>query len=384
MPFKNKKLILPAAFSAVLLLILLLNVRFNIKGYFEGFYLVKDKKSGKYELADHLFVGKGEKLIYGSSVKQEWISLLMPRHREDIAHLYFEWNSHDGSGFVNNHFPDGTRLVTYLGRYLDDDQEIHGLFVGGGLPAVIEQNINYNMNNSGMTYFDGNRWFHIWCSVNEGIVSSVSGEVFTPSRWEFTGSRVESKSSEKIVLSSNHKVVVDKVPLSIDRKMTFTAGAPYLALEVRITNRGATPVFFAYNYGDEPWVGYYGTSLGDVGWVRDRIINFEESVDSSKYSYAGFADLGNRVIGERPIYTNLANFIEWFGEVKPYVYLANNMNFPPEQGKKIPLESNERFLGLQWQRSLMPSESLTIQLAVGMAKFDPSTGIPEKPPVTWP
>jgi hypothetical protein len=59
------------------------------------------------------------------------------------------------------------------------------------------------------------------------------------------------------------------------------------------------------------------------------------------------------------------------------------MNHLPEAGKKVPLESNERFVGLSWQRRLAPSESSTIRLAVGMALHNPKTGIPEKPATKW-
>jgi hypothetical protein len=107
-------------------------------------------------------------------------------------------------------------------------------------------------------------------------------------------------------------------------------------------------------------------------------------LDVSKYSYIGMADIGNSVIGEKPVYTNLANFLEWFGPEKPaFAYFTNSLDHAPAKAGTVPLESNERFEGLQWERWLNPAESATIRLAVGMAKFNPKTGIPEKPPTTW-
>jgi hypothetical protein len=219
---------------------------------------------------------------------------------------------------------------------------------------------------------------------SEGLGSAVTNSTLTPAKWEFIGSGVESRSKDNVVIASEHKAVIDGVPVNISRKMHFTAGETYFTLEIRITNTGSEPLSYNYFYGDEPWVGYYGTSLGDVGWVKDRIVPYEEMIDTKKYSYIGMADIGNRVIGEQPRYTNLANFLEWFGPEQPEAaYFTNDMNSMPKADKKIPLQSNERFVGLVWERRLDPAESATIRLAIGMAAFNPKTGIPEKPPTAW-
>lgn len=375
-----------AALSVALFAFLFQNVRYSIKGHFEGLYLLHDREAGKYELADHLFVGEGKSLIYGKNftlLQQSFLGKYLPSHNEDRPHLHSDWNPHDGSGVVSQHFPNGTQLVTYFGRYLDGYEEVHGLFVGGGMPEVVEADTNYNMNKSGMTFGDGRRWYHIWCSVNEGIGSVGSKMIMTPSTWKFLGSRVENRSDSNVVITSNHQVELNGVPVRVDRRASFSAGDPYFTLQIGITNQGTVPVTYEYNYGDEPWVGYYGTSLGDVGWVKDRLLYYEEMIDSSTYRYAGIVDSGNRVIGEQPIYTNLANFIEWFGPERPLVYIANSQGHLPQAGKEIPLESNERFIGLVWQRTLLPGERAQIQLAIGMATFDPRRGVPVKPQTTW-
>jgi hypothetical protein len=387
---KTQKFILITALPMAVIALLLLTdvfVETDFFGHFEGIYLLKDPKGNKFELTDHLYVGREKQILYAidfTANRYARFRQLLPEHREDHNHLHCEWNPRDGSGIVTNQFPDGTALVTYLGRYLDDNQEVHGLFVGGGLPETVESNVSYNMNNSGMTYFDGKRWYHIWCSVNEGITSALSGKSYTPSKWEFIGSGLEKKSDRTVVITSSHRVVVDTVPLRIDRRMTFTAGEYYLNLEIRITNIGTGPLNFKYLYGDEPWVGFYGTSLGDVGWTKDGIVSHEEFVDTTRHTYVGIADLGNRAIGEQPVYTNLADFIEWFGPERPdFAYFTNNLAHLPIKGSKVPLESNERFVGLQWDNMLAPEQSKTIRLAVGMAFINPKTGLPEKPPTYW-
>jgi hypothetical protein len=186
------------------------------------------------------------------------------------------------------------------------------------------------------------------------------------------------------VIKSSHKIVIDNVPVHIDRRMSFTAGEPYLNLEIRLTNNGTVPLKYNYLYGDEPWVGFYGTSLGDVGWARDRLVSYEEYLDPKTNDYIGMADIGNRVIGEKSVYTNLADFIEWFGEERPdYIYFTNDLAKLPRKGTQVPLESNERFVGLQWEGWLAPAKPATIRLAVGMANVSMTTGMPVKPPTTW-
>ncbi len=384
----KKRVLIPLICITAIAAVALFNtyVTIHLGGHFEGFYLLKDTPSGKYEFTDHLFVGREKQIIYTLDLNNSYFRIargLFHQHNENSNHLHCEWNPKDGNGMVSSYFADGTALVTYLGRYLDDAREVHGLFVGGGLPETVASNTNYNMNNSGMTYFDGKRWYHIWCSVNEGIGSELTGISITPAAWEFLGSRVERRSSDNVILTSSHKTVVNEIPVRIDRKMNFTAGQTYFNLAITITNIGTAPLEYSYLYGDEPWVGYYGTSLGDVGWVKDRIVSYEEMIDTTKYSFVGMADIGNRVIGEQPVYTNLANFIEWFGPERPTdAYFTNNLNQLPETGK-VPLDSNERFVGVHWERILAPLESATIRLAIGMAVMNPQTGIPEKPATVW-
>jgi len=359
----------------------------HFEGHLEGLFLFKNKQTGQFTLTDHLLVGNEKQLIYALNFRNNsyrMVSRLFPHHKEGVDHLHVEWHPKDGSGLVSSYFADGTGLVTYLGRYLDAEEEVHGLFVGGGLPETVESNVAYNMNNSGMTYYDGKRWYHIWCSVNEGIVNPLTGNSFTPSKWEFLGSRVEKRSDSNVIITSSHRIAINQVPLKIDRKMSFTAGEPYLNLDIKVTNTGTVPVNFNYLYGDEPWVGYYGTSLGDVGWTSDGIVEYETFVDTKTHSFIGMADLGNRLIGERPVYTNLADFIEWPQEARPdRAYFINDQNKMPQKGTKVPLESNERFLGVEWQRTLQPAESTTFRLAIGMAPFNPANGRPQKPNTTW-
>ena len=360
-------------------------VRFDIKWHYEGLFLLKGHHDWRWELKDHLYVGDGERLLLAWDWNDPRYRLFRYRHPHVAApHLYLEWDNTDGSGFIRNFLADGTYIFTSFGRFANDDGKyVHGLFIGGTLPANILGNDNSSMNMSGMAYRDETRWYHLWCNVNEALISPYTRTPVVPSDWKFLGSRIISGGSHTVVLSSSHAAELDAVPLRIDRIAYLQAGKPYLLLTVTIRNIGRTRANYYYVYGDEPWTGNYGSSRGNVGWVKDGLVQYEGVIDSRKYSWAGMFDYGNSVIGEGHDFTGTASFIQWFGKEVPEVYFANDGNGVSESGTPMPLHSETRFIGLQWgPRQLAPGESATYVMAIGMAKRDPVSGFPRKPDVS--
>jgi hypothetical protein len=367
------------------LILLFCTVHFDIKGHFDGIFLLQGREGWRYELKDDLYVGDGDRLIWNIDFYDPGFRLSQKIYpfKPGEAHLYYEWDDKDGSGFIRNLLGDGTQILTCFGRYMDDDKKyVHGLFVGGGLPASVAGGDNVYMDETGMAFYDRTRWHHVWCNVNEGIISGT-GQALTPSKWEFLGSKVIDESSKTLAIASHHKAVVDGVPLLIDRHVYLNAGDTFFILTINLTNIGSVPARFTYVYGDEPWVGNYGSSRGNVGWVKDRLIEYEAVLDSTRYTYAGFYDYGNSAAGEEHRFTGTANFIEWFGDNRLMAYFSNDSGFMKDtSGKKIPLASNARFIGLEWgTRVLAPQQSESYTLAIGMAGHDPVTGFPVKPPV---
>jgi hypothetical protein len=374
---------------AAALAFLFATVRFDIKGHFDGIFLLKGSHGWRYELKDDLYVGDGDRVLWSLDLEDPKFRFSRRFHAsvKSGPYLYYEWDDKDGSGFIRNFLPGGRQILTCFGRYLDDDKEqVHGLFVGGGLPASVLGGDNVYMDETGMAYYDGSRWYHLWCNVNEGIISE-KGEVLPPSRWRFLGSRVVDESDKTAVFSSSHEVEVDGVPLHIDRYVYLNAGDTYFVLQIKVTNIGNSPARYHYLYGDEPWVGNYGSSKGNVGWVRDRLVKYETAVDTAKYSWAGFYDYGNDAAGEEQSFTGKADFIQWFGANRPVVYFSNASGSieDVDGAKRIPLSSDTRFLGLQWQGQLLnPQQTNIYTLAIGMAGHDPRTGFPIKPEIRLP
>jgi len=367
----------------LLALFFVTTTKLDHKGQFKGVFLLKGDRGHLFVLTDDLYLGEGEQLIAGLDLEDIRIAAagLPGRHGKGDSYLYYGWNEKEGTGYVRSYLPDGRRLQTCFSRFSEGGMHDHGVFIGGGLPSSVSLSDPKRLNETGMSYFDGSNWNHIWCTTNEGIAVGSSFKMVPAYSWKFLGSKAEGVGEKFLKLMSRHEVLADGVPLSIDRSAYFRAGDPYFILVVKVKNIGARAARFLYCYGDEPWVGNYGTASGNVGWVDDGLVDCEQWVDTSRHSYAGFFDCGAPGSGHR--YSMAANFIEWIGGRKPSVYFSNGpTEAPGEGGIKRSLDSNEKFIGVEWGPDvLQPRESTQYAMAIGMAYVDPKTGRPVKPEI---
>ncbi len=347
--------------------------------------MLKGENGALFELKDDLYLGEGNRYIIGVDFEdgKQFLYRLLKTGTIKEPYLYYEWNEKKGAGFIRNYLPGGKQMLTCFSRFKDDDEkETSGLFVGGGLPAGVKEDNSVKENETGMAFYNGARWFHIWCNVNEGIATDKLENIY-PSSWKYLGSRILHHNENDLILESSHQVLVDSVPLRVDRRAHFRAGETYFVLTVSIKNIGNRPTIYYYFYGDEPWLGNYGTAGGNVGWAADGLHDFAGMLNTRKYHYAGLFDYGNDAVGEGHHFTLTANFLEWFGNEEPVAWFSNGPFDPPKSSnKKIPLNSNARFIGLQWgPHTLQPNQLETYSLAIGMAGLDPKTGLPLKPEV---
>jgi hypothetical protein len=382
MQYISKKTALVIAIAGVLAIMMMTLIRFNITRNFEGIFLLKGVQGALFEVKDDVLLGEGSRYIAGIDIEDAKLYLYRLFHSPALKepYLYFEWNEKKGEGFVRNYFPGGKQMITNFSRSIDDSgKESSGLFIGGGLPANVLDDDTVKENETGMAYYNGRRWLHIWCNVNEGILNSKFKNSY-PSSWKFLGSEVLHQNETDLILESVHELLVDNIPLHVERHAYFRAGETYFALTVSITNIGNDPVTYSYFYGDEPWLGNYGSSAGNVGWSADGLYNYVSVVDTKRTNYAGFFDYGNDAIGEGHNFTLAANFIQWFSDVEPFVYFSNGPYETPNRGNlRTPLKSNTRFIGIQWgPRILRPGQSEIYTMAIGMARLD---GLPVKPDI---
>jgi len=225
------------------------------------------------------------------------------------------------------------------------------------------------LDESGMSVRDGAGWHHLWCTVNEGIRLADDARVAAPPDWRLVGSRQVVATAAQVVLESEHRLDLGASRLAMHRRATFLAGQPFFRLDVRYTNLGDRPAVLTYGYGDEPWVGRFGTADANVGWLRDGLVERAGRFSTRVQRWAGVVDRRS----------GLANFIAWDGPGPDLVYFNNHGGPPSPAEAGAPLASNEISIGLEWQqRRLEPGGALAVQLVIGLAAPGPG-GLPSLP-----
>lgn len=380
----TKRAVLCLLLCLVAMVVLLIaTTRFNIEGDWEGLYLLNGTEGKLFELKDDILLGEYERLIFKFNF--ESLKAQLPEKKR-LRGPYFEykWQKRRGHGYIHSFFPDGSRFIACFSRFRDSQNKVpKGLFVGGGLPSSKYENKDILNEETGVAWFDGTRWYHLWCNANEAIAAADGKQSF-PSQWEFLGSRVVYDHNGELILASNHRVTLDGHPFQVNRYVLYTAGDRHFFLIIDIKNIDSMPASYYYLYGDEPWVGDFGTSAGNVGWLKDRPFYFEGYIDTNANSFAGMYDIGNPyVLGGTSIqYTGTANFIDWSYGIKPdMAYFSNNIGKAADEKEKVPLFSKlNRVIMLQWgPRILAPGKSDRLILAIGMADKDPRKWLPVKP-----
>lgn len=383
---KTKHFLLFAAVVIIAFIpVLHTTVRFSFDPRVEGFFILHGDDGYWLELADDLVPEDATRLIWAMPHYPFRTSVTSQKCSDsDRPCLDFRWDKRYGRGFIRNTWPDGSKLVINLSRFRDSNGKYpSGIFIGGGLPPSDPDFQFMNNEATGMTYFDGQRWYHVWCNSNEGLVSPA--QPFLPSYvtdWDFKGSWVREADAKSVTFESRHSLKFTGVPLDVERFLFYYAGNSYVILTTNFTNKGKVPVTLQYMYGDEPWIGDFGSSAGDVGWMERELIFTEREIDTRQHTYFGMYDYGNELAGEDHRYTGIANFIEWDKDSKPTrAYISNFSGGASSDNKIVPLTSQtNRFIGLQYgPLMLKPGETFSFTIAVGMAGRDPKTGFPVKP-----
>ena len=299
------------------------------------------------------------------------------------------WDRKNGHGIIKETRPDGTKFLIVLARHVERGKAPKGLFIGGDLPyGDTDRWRKKTSNNTGMSYYDGSRWNHLWCTINEGVSLRGKSAQIDPLEWEYHGSRIIRSTFSEITIESLHELKTsldDQTPVDLIMKRTVSknSGDDYIIVRVSYKNAGALPLTYDWSYGDEPWVGEFGDSAGDVGWTDGEIHQSAGYISPREHRFAGYWDIGNELAGERHDYSGYANFIEWLSNPPTVVYFSNGFAGSSAIPEHMPLNSpDNRVINLLWKdQTLKPGDGNTYVLALGMAKPDPHTNFPAKPSV---
>lgn len=358
----------------------------EIRGGYEGIFLLKGESPFSFRITDDVYHGEQDKVLLSVPLRLHSRAFAIPpSYAAGTTVLSSEWDPDTGRGCITSNHPNGTKLVSCFGRFIDGNGKAPaGLFLGGNLPFTVKVGTRTVPNATGMSFYDGARWNHIWCSVNEAFLTNEPHPLnLGPAKMKFLGGKVLRNTESQVILTSSHEIPLRNTTLLMQRYVFFKAGDIHYVMVNKVINIGSNEANFSYVYGDEPWVGNYGSSRGDVGWLQDRIVNEEGAFDTRTNSFAGMFDYGNPVMNEGTHYTRAANFIEWLGEPPSVGFFSNKPGYFEE--RRQPLASDTRFIGLQWGPQLLaPGESKTYILAIGMAGRDAMSGFPVKPRVDFP
>jgi hypothetical protein len=351
---------------------------FNITSSNSALYFLR-AKTGGVEIKRDLFIEDADRMMFMVDTSNVFNYLMkgMAIARQSPL-LELTWDEEEGIGEIKQFRTDGSMLSVCFSRSTDILGQPKGLFLGGDLPYG-DKSRDPDHDTSGFSYFDGEDWHHIWCASNEAFKLVGLERNFTPSDWEFIGSKVLKNTNDEIIVQSSHELDVNGNSILMRRIVSFRAGEDYYVLKIKLTNSGPKPITYGYSWGDEPWLDRYGDSTGDIGWYDGGLIKTEHLISPTKHKYAGFWDYGNELAGEDHNYSGYANFVEWFSTTPSLVFFSNAIDKCCDE--TAPLSSKtDRVMNIVWlNQILMSKESKTYTLAIGMAKPDPETGMPVKP-----
>jgi len=295
------------------------------------------------------------------------------------------WDPSTGRGVVTHHQPDRGTLVTRF--HVGYPGYTGGLVIGG-------------YSSSGLAWLPehpkpGFASINVFCAQDESIWdrdehreysygwSENFGTGLDGQRLSYVSGRVLEATHDRIALFGENQGGCYRI-----RKIAVTwSSARYWIVSTRITNRCNHPVHFDFFTGDDPWIGTYKSSDGDVGWTPNRTVRNEARFEAGDFTSGGLWDLGNQALGQREgSFSNQADFIA----LDPSLPLPDEANFAnrfahdhSEVDSARPLDNHSMTaLNLGWtEERLLPGQSMQVAYALGLASTSDSPSTPRLPPV---
>lgn len=281
-------------------------------------------------------------------------------------------------------FADGSRLETCF--QCDYPGYTGGLVIGG-------------YGGSGMAFIPreplrGFESINVLCALDESIWdrdrsveysygwSENFGAGADGERLEFVRGAVLEPGPDRLVLGS----VNAGGCYEVEKVATTRADAAWWIFATRVTNRCPRPVHFDFFTGDDPWLGRYASSDGDVGWSPDGLL--ERDAELVPFTEGGIYDLGNRSLGQTPgPFSNQANFfaLDPGAPLPDRAFVANRFAHARAEIDPSRVLTNQQMIALNlgWaSRTLAPGASFAVALAMGLARTSEPGETPRAPAIT--
>ena len=299
--------------------------------------------------------------------------------------LSLEWDPNTGKGAVVHTRPTGDLFRTCF--HCGYPKYSGGLVIG-------------NYSGSGFGFYPkkpirGHRRINVFCAQDESIWDLDEQKEYTYGWSENYGrgddGEVLRYIKGRILLSEPDRIALESINHNgcyRVAKVAYTrADAAWWILATRITNACDHPIRFDFFTGDDPWLGRYHTSDGDVGWTPAGTIRRERMLGLGRFTVGGIWDLGNTRLGQQEgSFTNQANFIR-LDPATPLpdkTFVANafahrETDIDPER----PLDNRSlTALNMGWtDRRLAPRESLLVAFALGLADTSSEVALPSAPKI---
>jgi hypothetical protein len=313
-------------------------------------------------------------------------------HKQTAARpaLHTNWNPATGRGHVLQVLANGDRLRTafHIGYKGYTGGLVIGSFSGSGYGMAPARPIR------------GFKTINLFCAQDESIWDHGKGVELTYGWSENYGSgpdgerldlvkgEVIERGPRRIVLRSRNAGGCYEVT-----KVAYTRlDVPWWIIATRIVNICRHPVRFDLFSGDDPWIGLYRSSDGDVGWTPEGLVRRETAFGIGRFTAGGFYDLGNQALGQQEgSFSNQANFL-LLDPAVPLPDLTLFANRFAHHRKEIdprrPLDNKSlTALNMGWRRQrLLPGQALTVAFALGRARTRRPGEIPTLPeiePADW-
>ena len=317
-----------------------------------------------------------------------------PQQEAAAPQVGFEvaWDPGTGKGMVTQRMPGGDRYDLCLQcRY---PGYAGGLWIG-------------SMNGSGLLWTPaepvaGFPTLNLFCAQDESLWDHAE-EVEYDSGWSENfgrgddGVRMEYLDGEILRDGADGDLVLRSLNRGgcweMTRYLLWPRGAAHVLIAAHLRNACAAPRGVSFWTGEDPWIGTYKTSEGDVGWTDDGLIQAEAALDPAGFRYGGLYDLGNALAGETAGgFSGAANFIMPDPATPPDRVLFAN-RFAHDAGEITPGRplDNESLtaINMGWvDRVLGPGETFRIVYAMGRAETgrrgrSPLPQVPEIAPEAW-